>query len=50
MTLEAHLDRYMDLECAVRSYLSNLYAIEQGAQQDEDLLDYWRSEMERLTS
>jgi hypothetical protein len=48
--LDEMLTRLTDLDCAVRCYLSHLYAIEQGAESDEELLDYWRSEMERLTS
>jgi hypothetical protein len=48
--MEAELDRLMDLDLAVRCYLSHLAAIEQGAQYDQDPLGRWRDEMERLTN
>jgi hypothetical protein len=47
--LDQELARLQDLDCAVRCYLSHLYAFEQGADQDLDLLDHWRTELQRLT-
>jgi hypothetical protein len=47
--LDVELQRLMDVDQAVRSYLSHLWAFEQGAEDDEGLLDYWRGELERLT-
>lgn len=47
------LDRIIhleDLESVVRIYLSHLYAYEQGAEHDGTHVDYWRSELERLTA
>ena len=48
--LDQELDRLMDLDLAVKCYLSHLAAVEQGAQYDEDPLSHWRAEMERLTA
>jgi hypothetical protein len=48
--LDAELARLSDLDMAVRNYLSHLYAFEQGAEQDETFVDYWRDELEMLTS
>ncbi len=48
--METELERLMDLDLAVRCYLSQLYAVEQGADSDFHSLDHWRAEMERLTT
>lgn len=47
--LAEDLQRLMDLDQAVRNYLSHLWAFEQGSQQDDWPLQYWRGEMQRLT-
>ena len=47
--LDAELQRLMDLDMAVRNYLSNLYAYEQGATNDDTMAAYWREQLEILT-
>jgi hypothetical protein len=47
---EAEMQRLADLDMAVRNYLSHLAAFKQGAQHDESPLNYWRDELEMLTS
>ena len=47
--LDIEMQRLSDLDMAVRSYLSHLYAFEQGAVHDETPMTYWRDEMQRLT-
>ena len=47
---EAEMERLTDLDMAVRNYLAHLAAFEQGAEQDETFVDYWRNELEMLTS
>jgi hypothetical protein len=48
--LDAELERLSDLDMAVRNYLAHLAAFEQGAEQDGTFVDYWRDELEMLTS
>lgn len=48
--LDAEVQRLMDVDEAVRSYLSHLWALEQGAEHDETFVEYWREELERLTN
>jgi hypothetical protein len=48
--LAAYLDRLMELDVAVRTYLSCLWAVEQGAEDDDGSIERWRSELERLTA
>ena len=47
---EAEMRRMLDLDMAVRNYLSHLYAFEQGAVHDETPMLYWREQMDLLTS
>jgi hypothetical protein len=47
--LDTELQRLMDVDNAVRNYLSHLYAVEQGAEEEHGLVDYWRDTLERLT-
>lgn len=47
--LDKHLARLMDIEEAAINYLSHLWAVEQGADDDEAGLAYWREQLERLT-
>jgi hypothetical protein len=47
---EAEMQRMLDLDMAVRNYLSHLYAFEQGAVHDEVPMMYWREQLEVLTS
>ena len=47
---EAEMQRLSDLDMAVRNYLSHLAAFEQGAEHDETPMQYWRDELEMLTS
>jgi hypothetical protein len=49
MTLDEELARLTELDEAVRSYLSHLWAFEQGAEHDGTFVEYWRDEMARLT-
>jgi hypothetical protein len=48
--LDAELQRLSDLDMAVRNYLSHLYAFEQGSEHDGAHADYWREQMDCLTS
>jgi len=48
--LDIEMQRLSDLDMAVRSYLSHLYAFEQGAEHDERPMTYWRDQLEVLTS
>jgi hypothetical protein len=41
--------RLTHLDEAVRSYLSHLWAFEQGAELDGTFVEYWREQLERLT-
>ena len=50
MRLDDELQRLMDLDEAVRVYLSHLYALEQGAEHDERYVMHWREQLELLTS
>lgn len=46
-----HLIRLLDVEQAVINLLSNRAAVMQGAKSaDEDAMDYWMDELERLTT
>jgi len=47
---EAEMRRLADLDIAVRNYLSHLAAFEQGSERDESFVDYWRNELDMLTS
>ena len=47
--LDQELDRLMHLDEAVRSYLSHLWAFEQGSDHDALFVEHWRDEMARLT-
>ena len=47
---EAEMARMVELDMAVRNYLSHLAAFEQGAEHDETPMLYWRDELEMLTS
>jgi hypothetical protein len=47
---EAEMARMVELDMAVRNYLSHLAAFEQGAEHDESPMLYWRDELEMLTS
>jgi hypothetical protein len=47
---EAEMQRMLDLDLAVRNYLSHLYAFEQGAEHDETPMMYWRDQLEMLTA
>jgi hypothetical protein len=49
MSLDTELARLTELDEAVRSYLSHLWAYEQGAEHDGTFVEYWRAELERLT-
>ena len=49
MSLDTELARLTELDDAVRSYLSHLWAFEQGAELDGTFVDYWREQLERLT-
>jgi len=46
---DVEMQRLSDLDMAVRNYLSHLYAVEQGAEQEHGLVDYWRDRLEMLT-
>jgi hypothetical protein len=48
--LDAELDRLMQVDNAIRCYLSHLWAFEQGAEEDGTFVEYWREELERLTN
>ena len=50
MEFEAEMNRLSELDMAVRSYLSHLAAFEQGSEQDKWLAEFWREEIEVLTS
>ncbi len=47
--LDVEMQRLSDLDMAVRNYLSHLYAVEQGADEDSGSVDYWRDRLEMLT-
>ena len=47
---EAEMNRLTELDTAVRNYLSHLYAFEQGAEDDGAGLEYWREQLDMLTS
>lgn len=48
--LDSELERLMDLDLAVRCWLSLTAAAEQGAgEPDETAIEYWLDEMRRLT-
>jgi hypothetical protein len=47
---EAEMSRLCALDMAVRNYLSHLYAFEQGSEHDETPMNYWREELDMLTS
>ena len=48
--LDSELERLMDLDLAVRCWLSLTAAAEQGADEmDETAIEYWLDEMRRLT-
>jgi hypothetical protein len=46
---EREMARLADLDLAVRCYLSHLWAVEQGSEDDEWPLQHWLGEMARLT-
>ena len=50
MEFEAEMNRMVELDMAVRSYLSHLAAFEQGAEHDGAYVEYWRDQLEMLTS
>jgi hypothetical protein len=48
--MDAELERLMDLDLAVKCFLSLKAAAEQGAEEpDETAMDHWLCEMRRLT-
>jgi hypothetical protein len=47
---DIEMQRMLDLDMAVRNYLSHLYAFEQGAVHDERPMMYWREQLELLTA
>jgi hypothetical protein len=49
MSLDSELARLMEVDEAVRCYLSHLWAYEQGAEHDGTFVEHWRAELERLT-
>lgn len=49
MTLDSELARLMEVDEAVRNYLSHLWAYEQGAELDGTFVEYWREQLEKLT-
>lgn len=46
---EAEMQRFVDLDLAVRNYLSHLAAFEQGAERDGAYVEHWREQLELLT-
>ena len=48
--LDAEMNRLAELDMAVRCYLSHLAALEQGSEDDAWPTDYWREQLELLTS
>lgn len=48
--LDGEVRRLIALDLAVRNYLSNVYALEQGDDADESAVDAWREQLELLTS
>ena len=50
MEFEAEMNRLSELDMAVRNYLSHLAAFEQGAVHDGRPMEYWREQLEVLTS
>ena len=46
---DIELKRLCGLDAAVRNYLAHLAAVEEGSDQDEFLLEFWRGELETLT-
>jgi hypothetical protein len=50
MEFETEMNRMVELDMAVRNYLSHLAAFEQGAEQDGWLVEHWRDQLEMLTS
>jgi hypothetical protein len=46
---ERELDRLMQVDEAVRSYLSHLWAYEQGSEHDGTFVEYWRDQLSTLT-
>jgi hypothetical protein len=46
---EAEMQRMVELDMAVRMYLSHLAAFEQGAEHDGAFVEHWREQMELLT-
>jgi hypothetical protein len=47
---EAEMNRLVELDMAVRCYLSHLAAFEQGSEHDGRPVEYWREQLELLTS
>ena len=47
---DIEMQRMLDLDMAVRNYLSHLYAVEQGSQHDQVPMEHWREQMDLLTS
>ena len=47
---DIEMQRMVDLDMAVRNYLSHLYAHEQGAEHDGAFVDFWREQLEMLTA
>ena len=48
--LDIQLQRLAELDIAVRHYLSHLAAFEQGNDYDGPHMEYWRRQMDELTS
>ena len=47
---EVEMERMLELDMAVRSYLSHLAAFEHGAEHDGAFVAYWREQLELLTA
>ena len=47
---DAEMRRMVDLDMAVRQYLSHLYGIEQGVLEDGPGMEHWREQLELLTA
>jgi hypothetical protein len=46
---EYEMQRLLELDTAVRMYLSHLWAVEQGVEEDAGVIDRLRDELGRLT-
>ena len=47
---DAEMRRMVDLDMAVRQYLSHLYGFEQGVLEDGPGMEQWREQLELLTA